>query len=108
MSTLTLNNTTAAVRTWSERTDECIPHGPAQIREHVYLDANGSQYIGDVVYLRRPAAVGSEYGWCREGLAYTNPKVLPRIRLRSKGDAIAALVHRHERHSGPDGDFLAD
>ena len=94
---LTLNDRNAETRTWSERSDECIPHGPATIREHVYLDANGAQYVGDVVYLRRPAAVGTEYGWVREGLAYTNPKVLPRLTLRTKADAIATMIDADRR-----------
>lgn len=90
---LILNDRNADTRTWSERTDECIPHGPAEIREHVYGDPDGRNYLGDVVYVRRSnASGGSDYGWLREGLAYTNPKVLPRLRLRSKADAIADLL----------------
>ena len=94
---LTLNDRNAETRTWSERTDECIPHGPAQIREHVYLDADGTQYVGDVVYIRRQHDHGSDYGWIREGLAYTNPKVLPRLTLRTKADAIATMVNAARR-----------
>ena len=92
-----LNDRKAQTRTWSERTDECIPHGPAIQREHVYLDAGRTQYLGDVVYIRRQTANGSEYGWIREGLAYTNPKVLPRLTLRTKCDAIATMLDADRR-----------
>jgi hypothetical protein len=96
-STLILNSSKATVRTWSRRSLECIPHGPAQLRESVFADPDGHDYIGDVVYIRRQTDAGSEYGWVREGLAYTNPKVLPRLTLRTKVDAIATMVERDRR-----------